>query len=66
VKSWWALRDAFARSPRSQSLLSLASKLAAAAESKAIGLAYSRATDGSRKAQEIEAIAKEARVYLEP
>jgi hypothetical protein len=63
-KALWLLRDALARSPRDQSLLTLAAKLAAAAESKAMDLACNKATDGSRQAQEMEAIARQAREYL--
>lgn len=65
-KALWALRDALARSPRNPSLLRVASGLAAAAEIKATDLACCKATDGSRKALEIGAIAREAREYLEP
>jgi hypothetical protein len=63
-KALWVLRDALARSPQHPALLSLASKLAATAESKAMDLAYSKATDGSRQAREMEAIARQAREYL--
>ena len=64
LKALWVLRDALARNPGDQSLLRLAAKLAEAAESKAMDLACNKATDGSRQAQEIEAIGKQAREYL--
>ena len=65
-KALHVLRDAFARSPRHPTLLKVAAKLAGAAESAAIGLASNRATDGSRRAKETEAVAREAKEYLEP
>jgi hypothetical protein len=66
AKALWALRDALARTPRSPSLLDLAATLARAAQSRAMDLAYNKATDGSRKAQELESIAREAKEYLTP
>jgi hypothetical protein len=63
-KALWLLRDAFARSPQAGLLIRLAATLAAAAESKAMDLACNKATDGSRQAQEVEAIATQARHYL--
>jgi hypothetical protein len=59
----WVLRDALARNPGDQLLLKLAARLAAAAESKAMDLSCSRATDGSREAGELEEVAKRAREY---
>jgi hypothetical protein len=63
-KALWVLRDALARSPDDPSLLRLADSLATTARSKAMDLSYNRANDGSRKAQELEAIARDAREYL--
>jgi hypothetical protein len=59
----WVIRDALARSPGDRSLLKLAAKLAAVAESRAMDLSYNKATDGSHKAGELEEIAKHAKEY---
>jgi hypothetical protein len=64
-KALWVLRDAFARNPRNQRLLTLAGKLAAAAESKATSLGSNRATEFSREAGEMVSIAYRAKEYLE-
>ena len=65
-KALWVLRVALARTPRSPPLLELAAMLARTAQSKAMDLGYNKATDGSRKAQELESIAREAKAYLTP
>jgi hypothetical protein len=66
AKALWLLRDAFARSPRDVTLLRLAAKLAQAAQSKAGELESSKATEHSRHAEEVAAIAREASDYLMP
>jgi hypothetical protein len=66
AKALWVLRDSLARNSRNQALLALAGDLAAAAGSKAISLGASKATECSRETREIEAIARQAREYLDP
>jgi hypothetical protein len=64
AKALYVLRDALARAPRHPKLLAVAEKLAEAAESKARVYGSNKATEYSRKAQEVAVIAHEARDYL--